>query len=237
MRLSDSFLSDASSSFKIVCLELLEAAYTKVLAAGVVSREWDENAISEVLVSKINDDSNAIAKHITAITEKRLLPKGLASAPASVDDAHRIDINIGGFGWSKEEHRTTYFMEAKNLYCNGFIKKGNKSKTSPDKYAQRYINTGIDNLLNGHYPLNTLLLGYVLEGTVHEAVKLVNKHLVKNSRPTERIVLRKNTPFPRFKFGASHHQQSISIEHCFLSFDHRRRYNSHSAWAKESSLL
>lgn len=223
MRLSDSFLSDASSSFKIVCLELLEAAYTKVLAAGVVSREWNENAISEVLVSKINDDSNAIAKHITAITEKRLLPKGLASAQASVDDAHRIDINIGGFGWSKEEYRTTYFMEAKNLYCNGFIKKGNKSKTSPAKYAQRYINTGIDNLLNGHYPVNTLLLGFVLEGTAHEAVKLLNKHLVKNSRRTEKIVLRKSMVFHHLRFATSKHPEKVSIEHCFLSFGHRQR--------------
>ena len=227
MRLSNSFVSDASSSFKIVCLELLEAAYTKVLVSGVVTREWDENAISEVLVSRINDDTSAIAKHITAITEKRLLPEGLANALSSVDDAYRIDINIGGFGWRKEEHRTTYFMEAKNLYCNGFIKKGNKCKTSPDKYAQRYINTGIDNLLNGHYPLNTLLLGYVLEGTVHEAVKLVNKHLVKNLRRAERIVMRKNVQFPGLKFARSNHQKTVPIEHCFLSFDHRRRYNSH----------
>ena len=223
MRLSNRFVNDASSSFKIVCLGLLEAAYTKVLASGVVTREWDENAISEVLVGRINDDSSAIAKHITAITEKRLLPQGLVNALASVDDAYRIDINIGGFGWSKEEYRTTYFMEAKNLYCNGFIKKGNKSKTSPDKYAQRYINTGIDNLLNGHYPLNTLLLGYVLEGTVHEAVKLVNKHLVKNLRRAERIVIRKNVQFPDLKFATSNHQKTVSIEHCFLSFDH----NSH----------
>ena len=227
MRLSNRFVNDASSSFKIVCLGLLEAAYTKVLASGVVTREWDENAISEVLVGRINDDSSAIAKHITAITEKRLLPKGLANALASVDGAYRIDINIGGFGWSKEEYRTTYFMEAKNLYCNGFIKKGNKSKTSPDKYAQRYINTGIDNLLNGHYPLNTLLLGYVLEGTVHEAVKLVNKHLAENLRRAERIVIRKNVQFPDLKFATSNHQKTVSIEHCFLSFDHRRRYNPH----------
>lgn len=221
MRLSNSFVSDASSSFKIVCLELLEAAYTKVLASGVVTREWDENAISEVLVSGINDDSGAISKHITAITEKRLLPKGLANALSSVDDAYRIDIKIGGFGWSKEEYRTKYFMEAKNLYCNSFTKKGNKCKTSPDKYAQRYINTGIDNLLNGHYPVNTLLLGYVLEGTVHEAVKLLNKHLAKNSRRKEKIVLRKGVVFHHLKFATSKHPEKVSIEHCFLSFGHR----------------
>lgn len=221
MRLSNSFVSDASSSFKIVCLELLEAAYTKVLASGVVTREWDENAVSAVLIGSINDNPSAMEKCITASPEEPMLPKGLANAPSKVDDAYRIDIKIGGFGWGKEVYRTTYFMEAKNLYCNGFIKKGNQSKTSPDKYAQRYISTGIDNLLNGHYPVNTLLLGYVLEGTVHEAVKLLNKHLVKYSRRTEKIVLRKGKFFNQLKFATSKHPEKVSIEHCFLSFGHR----------------
>ena len=220
--LSSSFVRDASSSFKMVCHELLEAAYAEVLASGVVTREWSENAISEVLANRINDNPCTIAKHITATTEKRMLPDGLAKAPAVVDDAYRIDIKVGGFGWQKTECRTAYYMEAKNLYCHSFTKTRNKSPTSPVKYAQRYIDTGIDSLLNGHYPSDTLLLGYVLEGTVQGAVGLLNKRLIKNLRRGEKIVLRKDLAFKLLKFALSKHPQKVDIEHCFLSFNHRR---------------
>lgn len=128
--------------------------------------------------------------HITANTEKRLLPHGLQNRRRSVDDANRVVIQIGGFGWSSEEYRTVYYIEAKNLYCHSFTKTGNTSITSPGKYAQRYIDTGIDNLLNGHYPSNTLLLGYVLVGAVGEAVDLLNQYLTKRTRSTEMIALR-----------------------------------------------
>lgn len=216
--LSGSFVSDALSSFKMVCHELLEAAYAEVLVSRVVTREWSENAISEVLVDRINDNPCTIAKHITAITEKRLLPNGLANATSVVDDAYRIDIKVGGFGWKENEYRTAYYMEAKNLYCHSFAKTRNKRTTSPVKYVQRYIDTGIDNLLNGHYPSDTLLLGYVLEGTVQGAVELLNNHLIKNSRREEKIVFRNDSAFKLLKFAESKHSQNTIIEHCFLSF-------------------
>ena len=221
MGLSSGFVNDASLSFKIVCFELLEAAYADVLTAGIVTREWDENAISEAIVDRINGNPRTIAKHITAISEKRLLPEGLSNAPSSVDDAYRIDIKVGGFGWKENECRTAYYMEAKNLYCHSFTKHGNKSPTSHDRYAQRYIDTGIDNLLNGHYPSDTLLLGYVLVGTVQGAVELLNKHLIKNLRRGEKIVLRNDLRFKLLKCAISKHSPEVAIKHCFLSFDHR----------------
>lgn len=221
MGLSSSFVNDASSSFRIVCLELLERAYAEVLASRIVTKEWDENAISEAIVGSVNANPRTIEQHITAISEKRLLPEGLANATSSVDNAYRIDIKVGGFGWKENECRTECYMEAKNLYCHSFIKHGNKSLTSHDRYAQRYIDTGIDNLLNGHYPSDTLLLGYVLVGTVQGAVELLNKHLIKNLRRGEKIVLRNDLRFKLLKCAISKHSPEVAIKHCFLSFDHR----------------
>lgn len=218
MGLASVHVADAASSFKMICIGLLDTAYSELYAAKVVTRDFDENAISEALVYSINANPETIKMSITAITEKKLLPDGLQNALPTVDDANRIDIMIGGFGWSREKYRTECYMEAKNLYCQSFTKTGNKSITSPGQYAQRYINTGIDNLLNGHYPSDTLLLGYVLVGTVKEAVDLLNQYLEKRTRSTEMIAPHHYAEFPHLQMGRSIHPNGMTLEHCFLSF-------------------
>lgn len=216
--LASVYVADAASSFKMMCLGLLDTAYAEVYEAKVVNCEWDENAVSEVLVGRINDNPFAISKHITAITEKRLLPCDLQNALKKVDSTYRIDIKIGGFGWSSNEYRTECFMEAKNLYCQNFKKTDHKGWTSSTQYVKRYIETGVDNLLKGHYPIDTILLGYVLIGTVQGAVDLLNQCFGKASRNTEKIELLKFKEFPHLELGFSNHPQEITVGHCFLMF-------------------
>lgn len=217
--LASNFVTDASSSFKMLCLSLLDIAYAEVFAAKKVDREWDENAVTEVLVCSMNENPVTISRHITAITEKRLLPENLVDSLPSVDSAYRIDIKIGGFGWNNnKEYRVEYFMEAKNLYCQSFMKANNTRLTSHTHYVQRYINTGIGNLLDGHYPSDTLLLGYVLVGTVSCAINLLNDYLTKASRNRETISVRQQSYFPHLEMGQSNHPHGMMIEHCFLAF-------------------
>lgn len=218
MGLASVYVVDAASSFKMICIGLLNTAYSEVYLSRAVTRDFDENAVTEALVYSINENPATIKMHITAITEKKLLPEGLHNALPTVDDAFRVDIKLGGFGWSREEYRTEYYMEAKNLYCQPFKKTGNASITSPGHYAKRYIDTGIDNLLSGHYPSDTLLLGYVLVGTVKEAVNLLNQYLTKRTRSTETIVLQSKEEFPYLQIGMSIHPNGATLEHCFLSF-------------------
>lgn len=218
MGLSGGFISDAGLSFKMVCLHLLEMAYCEARNARIVTCEWDENAISEVLTSSMNTNTETIQYHITAIVEKRLLNGDLYSAPSSVDDAPRIDIMIGGFTSGPNVARTQCYMEAKNLYCQDFVKSGNSSKTSSVAYAKRYIDTGIDKLLIGHYPGDTLLLGYVLNGTVQPAVDIINARLAYCTRSGETILPAIRPEFPCLVLGLSNHPNGMTINHCFLQF-------------------
>ena len=217
--LSGGFISDAGLSFKMVCLHLLEMAYSEVRTTCSVDKDWTENAISEAVKESINKNDVTVRMLITAEVEVRQLPTDLSMMPSKVDDAPRIDIKVGGFDTGKETpSRVCYYMEAKNLYANDFQKTNHLSYVSSTHYAKRYISTGIDHLLSGYYPENTMLLGYVLVGTVHAAVDKVNQNLVNDSRGTESIKLQVYEEFPALVLGVSAHPNGMGLDHCFLQF-------------------
>lgn len=216
--LSDNYVADAAQSFKMICIDLLDMAYAEITISGKVTSEWEENAISEIISKTINDNPTAIQRHITVETEKKLVLDDLSLVQPMVDNAPRIDIKIGGFEWRPNEKRVTYYMEAKNLYSHNFQKASNTTVTQSSAYAKRYIKTGIDHLLSGYYPEDTLLLGYVLVGTVHEVVDVVNTHLKEDGRGSEQISLRTITLFPHLVFGTSGHPNGKSVEHCYMAF-------------------
>ena len=217
--LSGEYISDAGLSFHMVCLHLLERAYCEVRANCSIDKDWTENAISEALKKGINDNEVAILMYITASVEVRQLPESLSAMPLKVDDAPRIDIKVGGFDTRNATiSRVCYYMEAKNLYANDVKKSGHTSNVSSTYYAKRYISTGIDHLLSGYYPSNTILLGYVLSGTVQAAVDKVNLNLMNDSRNKEIINLQVFTEYPYLVLGTSDHHHGIRLDHCFLQF-------------------
>ena len=216
--LSDNYVADAAQSFKMICIGLLDVAYAEIATSGRVTREWQENAISEIVAERMNANPTTIQRHITAVVEKRLVPDDLSQAQLSVANAPRIDIKIGGFEWSQNEKRVAYYMEAKNLYSHDFQKASNTTVTQSSAYAKRYIKTGIDHLLSGYYPEDALLLGYVLVGTVSEAVDKVNVLLKQNSRDSEQINPGTSPLFPHLVFGKSRHPNGKNVEHCYLAF-------------------
>ena len=219
MGLSGGFISDAGLSFKMVCLHLLEIAYSEVRTTCSIGKDWTENAISEALKESINKNEETVRMLITAEVEVRQLPADLSMMPSKVDDAPRIDIKVGGFDTGKETpSRVCYYMEAKNLYASGFQKTNHTSYVSSTYYAKRYISTGIDHLLSGYYPENTILLGYVLVGTVQAAVNKVNQNLVNDSRGAENINLQVYEEYPALVLGASAHPNGMRLDHCFLLF-------------------
>ena len=217
--LSSGYVSDADSSFKKLCLHLLEMAYCEARTNCIINRDWTENAISEALKRGINDSEAAIWMYITAEVEVRQLPESLSMMPLNVDGSPRIDIKIGGFAARNATiSRVCYYMEAKNLYANDFCKSGSTRAVSSTYYAKRYISTGIDHLLSGYYPSKTILLGYVLFGAIQDAVGKVNQNLVTDSRAGESINLHVCTEYPYLVFGTSDHIGGIRLEHCFLQF-------------------
>lgn len=219
MGLSGGFVSDAGLSFKMVCLHLLEMAYCEVRTTCSIDKDWTENAISEALKESVNKNEETVRMLITAEVEVRQLPADLSMMPSKVDDAPRIDIKVGGFDIGKETtSRVCYYMEAKNLYASGFQKTNHTSYVSSTYYAKRYISTGIDHLLSGYYPENTILLGYVLFGTVQAAVDKVNQYLVNDSRGAESINLQVYKEYPALVIGVSSHSNGMRLDHCFLQF-------------------
>lgn len=216
--LANEFVASADTSFKMLCLHLLEVAYCEIRDAQSVTCEWDENAITEILGARMEGNPESIQRFISVNVEKRLLDVDLFSVTSTVDDAPRIDIMIGGFTLSPNLARVHYYIEAKNLYCQDFIKSGNASKTSSTTYAKRYIATGIDNLLNGHYPEETLLLGYVLNGTIQGAVDKINVRLVTDNRKNESVSTFFVQDFSHLVLGVSNHPNGMVLEHCFLQF-------------------
>lgn len=217
IRLERIHVQNAFHSFKAHCFRLLDIAYCKVLKNESVDYSWDENAISEAIAKYIEDDEMATQLHISANLEKRLLAEN-SPVPHRVDNLPRIDIIISGFEWAHNERRVKYYMEAKNLYCKNFKKPQNTNYTSAKYYVRRYIKTGINNLLSEHYPKDTLLLGYVLIGTINDAIAKVNQVLMDNLRKDENIYLENRVDFPHLVFGLSHHPKGKIIEHCFLLF-------------------
>ncbi len=216
--LSGNYVADAAQSFKMICIGLLDMAYTEIAASRRVTSEWQENAISEIVAERMNANPTTIQRHITAVVEKRLVPDDLSQAQPTVDNAPRIDIILGGFEWSSNEKRVTFYMEAKNLYGHDFQKANNKTVTRSEAYAKRYIKTGIDHLTSGYYPEDALLLGYVLVGTVTESVVKVNALLKQEGRGSELIVPGTCTLFPHLAFGRSGHPNGKSVDHCYLAF-------------------
>ena len=219
MGLSGGFVSDAGLSFKMVCLHLLEMAYCEVRTTCSIDKDWTENAISEALKESFNNNEETIRMLITAEVEVRQLPADLSMMPSKVDDAPRIDIKIGGFDIGNETpSRVCYYMEAKNLYASDFQKTGYTSYVSSTYYVKRYISTGIEHLLSGYYPENTILLGYVLFGTVQAAVDKVNQYLVNDSRGVESINPQVYKEYPALVLGVSSHSNGMKLDHCFLQF-------------------
>jgi hypothetical protein len=216
--LASDYVSGATQSFKMICVGLLDTAYTEVRGAHIVKSDCEENAISEILKNMINANPTALQMHITANVEQRLLPEDLYQALPSVKRAPRIDIIIGGFEWEPKGKRVAYYMEAKNLYSQDFKKTNNTTITSSTAYAKRYISTGIDHILSGYYPEDALLLGYVLVGTVAKAVEKVNEQLEQDGRDSEYINLGAVSVFPHLIFGESVHPNAKSVEHCYLQF-------------------
>ncbi len=114
----------------------------------------------------------------------------------------RIDMRFSKF-WEDEEYK--YFVEAKNL------------KVNDSGLKRRYITTGIDNFLSGgkYFDCDGFLVGYILEGSIENCVKGVNKLLKKDNR--EKEIIEKISTFLSLDSHFSNHQEK-SIYHLFLNY-------------------
>lgn len=175
-------------SFQRKCIELVCFAHEELCANKTIAQDMDEETISTCIYNCVRNNPYTIKLGIHVNIEHRLLPIGYVQTPTLSKQLSRIDFHFEADCW---EYRPIvlfeYFMEAKNLYEYNFKKSSNTSETLAKYYYKRYIETGIDHIITGYYPSNTLLLGYVLAGDINPVVDGINSKLSSQNRSSEHL--------------------------------------------------
>lgn len=214
--LSSLIISKVQDSFVKKCIVLVGQAYDKLLTSGSVNHDMNENTVSENLRVLMDQDSYS-SRHKINIAREQPINNRLLAATETANSLPRIDFKFQT-SWSMMQKTFEFFMEAKNLYANDFTKTGKSSVTSAKVNHKRYVETGMIHLLNGYYPPNTYLLGYVLEGAVMDAVTGVNSQVT--SMLSNADILKSIQPSldPLLQTYVSKHSSNKMITHLMLQF-------------------
>lgn len=128
------------------------------------------------------------------------------------DTSPRIDIRF--MNWETSD-KFEYYIEAKNLYETNLQKTGRTSPVDATKYNKRYIETGIQNFVNGKYPRGCLV-GYVLVGEPDNVANNINTILLTANRKGE-ILVKSNNVLTKYYF-ISKHSTTLELKHFLLKF-------------------
>lgn len=217
--LNNQIIAKIQGAFVKNCVVLIGHAYDNLRASGVVNHDMNENTVSENLRRLMFCDHYSYEKRIMVVREQPTDNGCLLTSNQSANSLPRIDFQFqkSWSTWNKKQKPLVLFMEAKCLYANDFKKTGNSSNTSANTYYKRYVETGIMHLLTGYYPINTCLLGYVLEGAVTDAISGINTQISSILSPAE-ILTPELPPHPTLYAYASIHNQGKVISHLMLQF-------------------
>lgn len=163
-------------SMQKVAMQLLCYAYKQVSKPNQYITNWDEEEIT-LHLCRFMRESQIVKKFKLDVVHEYTLDK---ASNLSIKDNHpkslpRIDIMISS--WYQDDFERLFF-EAKNLYQDDYIKTS-KVKAHSSQYLNRYIETGIKNIVIEKYP-NAILLGYVLQGCTNTVIEKLNKKLKEN---------------------------------------------------------
>lgn len=213
--LNNQIIAIVQGAFMKKCIVLIGRAYGNLCSYGVVNRDMDENTVSENLRRLMSWDQFSSSNGILVTREQPIDNGCLLTSTQTADVLPRIDFQFQK-SWSNM-HTFVFFMEAKNLYANDFIKTDNRNKTSAKASHKRYVKKGISHILTGYYPSTTCMLGYVLEGTINDAVNGVNAQIASVLSPKE-ILTPSQTSYPTLSAYVSTHSQDRTIFHLMLQF-------------------
>lgn len=215
--LNKDIISDFENSFRTNCLILIGEAYKWLKDTKNITVDWNEETISANIFTHIDENEKAIEWNISVSDECRLYHQAILDNKKSAKSASRIDLKLST-NWIEATKRVSYFVEAKNLIENNCKKKGRKTKLNANKIQERYISTGIDQLISGEYPPNGCMLGYVIEGTTTGIVQNVNEILQKATRGNETLKkIKLNIPHLEETY-VSIHLKDYLLYHYFLQF-------------------
>lgn len=215
--LNNDIISDFENSFRTNCLTLIGEAYKWLKETKSITVDWNEETISANIFTHIDESEKAITWNINVSDECRLYHQAILNNKKSAKSASRIDLKLST-NWLEATKRISYFVEAKNLIENNCTKQGRIAKINAKKIQERYISTGIDQLVSGEYPSNGCMLGYVVEGTTTAIVQSVNEILIKATRDVE-ILKKIALDIPNLEEAyISTHLNNYELNHYFLQF-------------------
>lgn len=200
--------------FQNNCISLLLDGYNSAYNGGSSFKENDENEITVKLVGLMKSNQNSKDYKIDIVREYYLDDTSTYSGAKHPDNSPRIDIRF--MNWSTED-KLEFFMEAKNLAENDWVKSGG-TKINASKLIKRYVETGINNFVSGKYK-NGCLVGYVLEGNAIGVTRKLNDYLTKQKRTKEHLLHTQNHNFIN-NFSSHHLGTSCELlEHFFLELN------------------
>ena len=215
--LNERIIEECRKAFVKNCVILVGRAYDELRAKDIVNRDMNENTVSENLRRLMCQDPFSYSSGIMVAREQPVDDTVLLASNCSADSLPRIDFKFQQ-SWSRRQKMLEFYMEAKNLYGCDFIKTGNRSVTSANACHKRYVKTGIIHLLDGYYPHDTYLLGYLLDGIVQDAVTGINKHIISMLSQAEVLNPEHQSLYPSISSYVSYHSQDRKINHLILRF-------------------
>lgn len=213
--LNKNIIRSFRTQFEGNCVQLLLESHKELLSKGTKLKEADENSVTVQLIGYMEKNPISHDYKIDITREKYIDSPDVYAGVEDPDTSPRIDIRF--MTWTSPE-KFEYFFEAKNLYENDFTKSGNKTALNAKSYQQRYIDTGIQNFIDGRYP-HGCLVGYVLEGDSGRIADKINDLLKSSSRSTESLSKKNTFGKIQIQFESNHTGKHLSkLSHYFLNF-------------------
>jgi hypothetical protein len=190
---NSSILGDFQQSFESLCLRILHEGYEFMLATQKYQPTWDEESLTAHYYWCLKNLDLRRKQNVSIHCEVRQYDDPHFFEGFSAKSAPRIDLELSK--WYSEEE-PTFQVEAKILFENDKpLPSGRKARAV--KGHERYIQTGIEHFLSGHYPLPGCLVSYVVEGATQQILSSINSLIVSNGLPLRVGIIQQDAE-PRF---------------------------------------
>ena len=177
---------------------------------------WKENCFTANLIGhmyKIRDEWDL---RLRIDPESHIYNQRICESLQDPDTAKRIDLKISG-NWIYED--VYYGIEAKILVEKNWKKRNAK------KLFKRYIRTGIDNFVDGHYSAKVprgCITGYIVQGNAANIANNINDILVGCKRRKEILMYPRLFNHCSNCYRSSHNRvtdnEEIKLRHVLLTF-------------------
>jgi hypothetical protein len=211
-RISNHIAHIFRNRFEENCQSLLLHAFTTLSFHRNLEQDL-ENDITAQLIGIMKLDPNRKKLNISVDREHYLDSAKVYAGEEHADTSPRIDMKY--HTWNKQQE-IEYFMEAKLLAENNFVRDGNTTPVNAAKLRERYISTGIDNFCSQRYP-SGCLVGYIVEGSIFGIVSKINDLLIKRQRNGEKMYVA-NTSTPEIYISNHAIYNLKELKHLLLCF-------------------